>query len=142
VTERIRFPFDRRAANRYSPGPLKAGLRPEETPLPDAKWGTKHLCESCGAKFYDMKKTPATCPSCDTTVEVEIKRKTRTPAPAAKKAPVVAKVPEDDPLAEDEAEEEVEKEEEEELLPDDDEEDDGLDDVAVVKPKGDEDEET
>jgi uncharacterized protein (TIGR02300 family) len=28
--------------------------------------GTKRLCASCGAKFYDLNKTPITCPKCGT----------------------------------------------------------------------------
>jgi len=27
-------------------------------------WGTKRLCESCGARFYDMKRSPIACPKC------------------------------------------------------------------------------
>jgi uncharacterized protein (TIGR02300 family) len=28
--------------------------------------GTKRFCASCGAKFYDLNKTPITCPKCGT----------------------------------------------------------------------------
>jgi uncharacterized protein (TIGR02300 family) len=28
--------------------------------------GTKRLCASCGAKFYDLAKTPIVCPKCET----------------------------------------------------------------------------
>ena len=28
------------------------------------EWGTKHSCSSCGAIFYDMLKSPPSCPSC------------------------------------------------------------------------------
>jgi len=28
--------------------------------------GQKYTCESCGAKFYDLNKSPATCPKCET----------------------------------------------------------------------------
>ena len=27
-------------------------------------WGEKHLCASCDARFYDMKRTPVSCPAC------------------------------------------------------------------------------
>ena len=30
----------------------------------DEKLGSKRLCESCGAKFYDLNKLPAICPKC------------------------------------------------------------------------------
>jgi len=32
--------------------------------------GTKRACASCGAKFYDLNKTPITCPKCGTLFEV------------------------------------------------------------------------
>ena len=25
-------------------------------------WGTKRFCPSCGARFYDLRRTPITCP--------------------------------------------------------------------------------
>ena len=33
------------------------------------EWGTKHTCSSCGAIFYDMLKSPPSCPSCGTKVK-------------------------------------------------------------------------
>jgi uncharacterized protein (TIGR02300 family) len=32
--------------------------------------GTKRLCASCGAKFYDLNKSPIHCPKCGTVFEV------------------------------------------------------------------------
>jgi uncharacterized protein (TIGR02300 family) len=32
--------------------------------------GTKRLCASCGAKFYDLNKTPINCPKCGTVFEI------------------------------------------------------------------------
>jgi uncharacterized protein (TIGR02300 family) len=32
--------------------------------------GTKRLCASCGAKFYDLSKDPIHCPKCGTVYEV------------------------------------------------------------------------
>ena len=32
--------------------------------------GSKRLCASCGAKFYDLNKTPIACPKCGTPFEV------------------------------------------------------------------------
>jgi uncharacterized protein (TIGR02300 family) len=28
--------------------------------------GTKRVCVACGARFYDLQKTPAVCPKCGT----------------------------------------------------------------------------
>ncbi|WP_229708363.1 TIGR02300 family protein [Tistrella bauzanensis] len=30
------------------------------------EWGQKHTCRNCGARFYDMRRTPVTCPKCGT----------------------------------------------------------------------------
>ena len=35
------------------------------------EWGTKRLCQSCGAKFYDMRRPLITCPSCGAEVDRE-----------------------------------------------------------------------
>ncbi len=34
--------------------------------------GTKRLCGSCGAKFYDLSKTPIVCPKCSTVFEIVV----------------------------------------------------------------------
>jgi uncharacterized protein (TIGR02300 family) len=39
-------------------------------PVPKLELGTKRACTSCGAKFYDLNKTPIACPKCGTPVEV------------------------------------------------------------------------
>lgn len=36
--------------------------------------GIKRLCASCGAKFYDLNKTPIVCPKCSTVYEVTLPR--------------------------------------------------------------------
>ena len=40
--------------------------------------GTKRVCVSCGARFYDLTKVPAVCPKCDTEQPVEQPRPRRT----------------------------------------------------------------
>jgi uncharacterized protein (TIGR02300 family) len=32
--------------------------------------GTKRLCPSCGAKFYDLNRDPITCPKCGAAIEL------------------------------------------------------------------------
>ena len=32
--------------------------------LPQANWGSKHICQECEAKYYDMGRSPIICPSC------------------------------------------------------------------------------
>lgn len=40
--------------------------------------GTKRVCVSCGARFYDLTKVPAVCPKCGTEQPVEQPRPRRT----------------------------------------------------------------
>lgn len=63
------------------------------------EWGVKRLCNSCGAKFYDLRRDPIICPKCDATVDpAAINRSQRAKAPVVKEAPPkpVAKVVDDD----------------------------------------------
>jgi uncharacterized protein (TIGR02300 family) len=40
--------------------------------------GTKRVCVSCGARFYDLTKQPAVCPKCGTEQPAEQPRPRRT----------------------------------------------------------------
>ena len=58
------------------------------------EWGTKRLCQSCGAKFYDMARSPIVCPKCGATFDVDAAvklKRGRTPPqePKPKEAPTV-----------------------------------------------------
>ena len=62
-----------------------------------AEWGTKRICQSCSAPFYDMRRTPIVCPKGGATFDPEAFTKVRRarpqpveekPAPK-KKPPVV-----------------------------------------------------
>ena len=55
------------------------------------EWGTKHVCDSCGAKFYDMKRDPIVCPKCETTITPVSARPKRSRAPRPETAAPVAK---------------------------------------------------
>jgi uncharacterized protein (TIGR02300 family) len=50
-----------------------------------AAWGTKRTCQSCGARFYDMRRDPIVCPKCQAVYDPELVLKARrgraTPAP-------------------------------------------------------------
>ena len=74
------------------------------------EWGTKRTCQSCGARFYDMQRQPATCPKCETVQDNEAPNRARRAKPAAvekkpKAAPVVEapETPDEDPSLEGEA---------------------------------------
>lgn len=86
------------------------------------EWGSKRVCLSCGARFYDMNRTPIVCPACETVFDPAANskpRRSRTPAKAPIAVAVVAaavvaiepdEVETDDeiPVADDDAEEESE----------------------------------
>jgi uncharacterized protein (TIGR02300 family) len=48
--------------------------------------GTKRLCGNCGAKFYDLNKTPIVCPKCETVFVVAPVTSRARPAEAARAA--------------------------------------------------------
>ncbi len=50
--------------------------------------GTKRLCGNCGAKFYDLSKTPIVCPKCETVFVVPVVTSRARPEPAPVRAPV------------------------------------------------------
>lgn len=58
------------------------------------EWGQKRTCNSCGCRFYDMSRSPITCPKCGGTVEPEMPFKVRrsSAAQAEAKAPAPALV--------------------------------------------------
>ncbi|HZP75825.1 MAG TPA: TIGR02300 family protein [Pseudolabrys sp.] len=55
--------------------------------------GTKRLCANCGAKFYDLSKSPIVCPKCETVFVVPVatsrpRPEAAAPRPAPKEEPV------------------------------------------------------
>lgn len=55
--------------------------------------GTKRLCPSCGAKYYDLNRDPITCPKCGTIFEIVMVSRS---AKAAKAAAVAEEEDEED----------------------------------------------
>ena len=53
--------------------------------------GTKRLCGSCGAKFYDLNKDPIVCPKCHTPMAVAALTSRSRPEPAAAPRPIAAR---------------------------------------------------
>jgi uncharacterized protein (TIGR02300 family) len=92
------------------------------------EWGVKRICHSCGAPFYDLKRSPIVCPKCGAEYDPEaILKSRRSRAPVVEeKAPVPAVVDDETEVepAETEEVEEVEEEEEVAATADGDEEED------------------
>ena len=63
--------------------------------MAEHKWGKKRICLSCGARFYDMLRSPIICPKCETEFVPIVsgrgsRAKSVTPVPAPEQAkPVV-----------------------------------------------------
>jgi uncharacterized protein (TIGR02300 family) len=74
--------------------------------------GTKRVCVSCGARFYDLQKVPAVCPKCGTEQPQELPKLRRTGGNVAEEKRVKKVVITDSDEAEAEpAEDEAEAEE-------------------------------
>ena len=109
--------------------------------MPKTDLGKKLTCPSCGARFYDLNKSPACCPKCEHTFDAQPVLKPKRQPAAEPKKKVVAKpvVEEKDEDEDDEdlldADEDLEiDDDDDDLLPDpDDDDDDDEDDVAEVK---------
>ncbi len=60
------------------------------------EWGTKRVCQSCAARFYDLGRSPIVCPNCGTVFDLEILNRARRSRPS----PRAAAVPEEELPAE------------------------------------------
>lgn len=84
-----------------------------------AEWGTKRVCLSCGARFYDLGRSPINCPACSATFDVETATRARRARPMPREEveeePVAAVADSDemtDEAVADEVEEDTDTEEE------------------------------
>ena len=48
------------------------------------EWGTKRICQSCGARFYDFGRSPIICPACGATFDLEILNRARRTRPGTR----------------------------------------------------------
>lgn len=61
--------------------------------------GSKRVCVSCGARFYDLNKEPAVCPKCGTEQPFEVprlKRASDSLPPSPVKSPAASDTADDD----------------------------------------------
>ena len=97
------------------------------------EWGTKRICQSCGARFYDFGRSPIICPACGATFDLEVLNRARRARPGTRAAvaateEVAAESGLGPEVEGDEVEEDAEVEEDEAVIETDDEgeEDDSL----------------
>ncbi len=87
------------------------------------EWGTKRVCQSCGAPFYDLGRDPITCPKCEAVFDPEAVLKSRRSRPPEEEAPAKPKP------AEPEGEDVIDGEDED-AIESEDEDDDVLEDAS------------
>jgi uncharacterized protein (TIGR02300 family) len=81
------------------------------------EWGTKRICPSCGARYYDLLRKPVICPKCATPFDPEAFLKSRRTRPAAPIEKELEPASTEELDAEIEADEADEAEAEEEAVP-------------------------
>ena len=96
------------------------------------EWGIKRTCQSCGARFYDLKHDPIICPKCQAVFDVEALQRPKRPrpTPVVEEAPKVVETPEDVDAVDEEAG--IEEEEQEAVIEDTSELGEDDDDMAEV----------
>ncbi len=85
------------------------------------EWGTKRVCQSCGAHYYDLCKDPIICPKCDTVFKPPTAAPKRGPKPSPANDEPPKATPEEEKASLDKSNDEVEgidDLEDENLLPD------------------------
>lgn len=53
----------------------------EDESVAKPEWGTKRICPSCGARYYDLRKDPPICPTCGAEFDPEALLKSRRARP-------------------------------------------------------------
>jgi uncharacterized protein (TIGR02300 family) len=129
-------------ADRCGDGMSRSQFR--EASVTKAEWGTKRVCSECGARYYDMRKDPPTCPKCGTVFEAVSAKAKRRPAPPEDKAAAKKKqkAPADLDIESKVLEAGAEDEEDEELIEDASElgeDDEDVSEVIETKVEGEED---
>ena len=82
------------------------------------EWGTKRICPSCGARYYDLLREPVVCPKCSTPYDPEALLRARRARPAPQVEKEIEPVGRDEIDADLETEEiEAVEDEEEEAVP-------------------------
>lgn len=51
--------------------------------MANPEWGAKHICHSCGTRYYDLQRSPIVCPKCNTQYDPEAFLKSRRTRAAA-----------------------------------------------------------
>jgi uncharacterized protein (TIGR02300 family) len=96
------------------------------------EWGTKRICQSCGARFYDLNRDPVVCPSCGTPFDPAVQTRPRRARAPAKVVAVVPEEVEVDPVVETETEGNAADDAADDEQTDDDDSDSAIEDVSEL----------
>lgn len=102
------------------------------------EWGTKHTCQHCGVKYYDLQRKPAICPKCGAEFNPDALLRSRRSKPAvADKDEPDAKKPADVEASDEDTETDDEAlaalgEEADDLVDGDDEDDELMEDASEL----------
>lgn len=85
-----------------------------------AEWGLKRSCQSCGARFYDLRKSPIVCPKCGAEFDPQVLLRPQRSRPAPVEVPVPVAAAIDDVEIDEDAEivDDAAEDEEEEVIED------------------------
>jgi uncharacterized protein (TIGR02300 family) len=64
------------------------------------EWGGKHTCQHCGAKYYDLNRSPIVCPKCGTQFNPDALLRSRRSKPAPSEKAATSQVAAIAPVAE------------------------------------------
>ena len=93
------------------------------------EWGTKRICQSCSAPFYDLRRDPIVCPKCGATFDPESVLKSRRTRSVEEEVAKKPKDKEEDKVKDEAESEDIELETDKEVA-DDDDDDDVLEDAS------------
>jgi uncharacterized protein (TIGR02300 family) len=54
-----------------------------EEPVAKPEWGSKRICQDCGARFYDLRRNPIVCPKCGAKFDASAFSRARRARPGA-----------------------------------------------------------
>lgn len=100
------------------------------------EWGTKRTCQNCQSRFYDLQRSPITCPKCGSIYEIVVTSRKGKKAPVIEDSDIKLEEIETDVTLNDEDDSSID---EDDLIDEDDVLDDDLDDVSDVRRDSDED---
>ncbi len=93
TANRTETTIDSRLATSQVKHPNCQAIAGKDRTVAKPELGTKRLCASCGAKFYDLNKDPIHCPKCGAVYEVVVATRPTRPEPVVPAAAAAPRPP-------------------------------------------------